>query len=59
MMNVHTQFEKGMSTFSYYNNREYFYKNDNFKQLSTNMNEKDKEIFYCDFKKVMINFINE
>ena len=52
MVNVQTQFEKAMSTFSYYSLRDYTYKNDNFKQLTNKMNEKDNEIFYCNFKEV-------
>lgn len=58
MMNVQTQFNKAMNTFSYYNTREYVYRNDNFQQLTVNMNKKDNEIFYCDFKKVKYFFLN-
>lgn len=56
MVSFQKQFNKAMNTFTYYNTREYVYKNDKFKQLTVNMNEKDKEIFYCDFEKVMIHY---
>lgn len=57
MINVQSQFNKAMSTFSYYNTREYDYRNENFQQLTVKMNKKDNEIFYCDFKKVIIYII--
>lgn len=52
MISVQSQFDKAMHTFSWYTTRDYVYRNDNFKQLTVDMNEKDKEIFYCDFKQV-------
>ena len=41
-----------MHTLGYYNTKEYFYKNEQFMNLPNEMNEKDRELFYCDFKRV-------
>jgi hypothetical protein len=41
-----------MHTLGFYNLREYVYKNDQFMSLPKEMNEKDRELFYCDFERV-------
>ena len=41
-----------MHTMSFYSRKEYIYKNENFMNLSNEMNEKDRETFYVDFKRV-------
>ncbi|KAL7012852.1 hypothetical protein ACKWTF_015078 [Chironomus riparius] len=46
------KFDRGMHTLGFYNTREYFYKNEQFMNLPNEMNEKDRELFYCDFKRV-------
>lgn len=41
-----------MATFGFYNTREYTYKNEAFMNLPNEMNDKDRETFYADFKRV-------
>lgn len=43
-----------MKTMGFYNTRYYDYKNDSLKNLPMEMSEKDREIFFCDFKTVSI-----
>ena len=52
------KFDRGMVTMAYYNLKEYFYKNDQFMNLPNELSEKDREVFYCDFKRVSFdNFV--
>lgn len=49
---VQRKIDRGMATLGFYNTREYIYKNDAFMNLSNEMNEKDRDTFYVDFKRV-------
>lgn len=46
------KFDKGMKTLGFYNTRDFNWKNDIFQNLPDEMNEKDRETFFCDFKAV-------
>lgn len=41
-----------MKTLGFYNTRYYDYKNDSLKKLPMELSEKDRKIFFCDFKTV-------
>ncbi|KAG5669115.1 hypothetical protein PVAND_017011 [Polypedilum vanderplanki] len=49
---VQRKFDRGMKTLGFYNRREYLYKNEQFLNLPKEMNEKDRELFYCDFERL-------
>lgn len=46
------KFDKGMKTLGFYNTRDFTWKNDILRNLPNEMNEKDRETFFCDFKAV-------
>ncbi|CRK92411.1 CLUMA_CG005971, isoform A [Clunio marinus] len=46
------KFDTAMKTLRFYNTRDFFWQNDQFKNLHKELSEKDKEIFYCNFEEV-------
>lgn len=56
---VQRKIDRGMRTLGFYNTREYVYKNEVFMSLPNSMNEKDRDTFYSDFKRVSRIYANQ
>lgn len=52
LVKVQNRISHGLKVVQYYTVRNWIFKNDNLKQLQSEMNEVDKEIFFCDMAKL-------
>ncbi|KAL7038720.1 hypothetical protein ACKWTF_009670 [Chironomus riparius] len=52
LVNVQKRINQGLKVLQYYTTRKWTFHNDNFKKLSNEMNDIDKEIFNCDMSKI-------
>ena len=52
-MNVQKRISQGLKVLQYYTTKEWTFKNKNFLKMYEDMNDFDKETFYCDTTKVM------
>lgn len=52
-MNVQKRVSQGLKVLQYYTTKEWIFNNKNFLKLYEDMNDFDKETFYCDNTKVM------
>ena len=54
LVNVQKRVSQGLKVLQYYTTRDWIFKNENFIKLYQEMNEVDKEKFYCDLKQIEI-----
>jgi fatty acyl-CoA reductase len=52
LVDVQKRVSQGLKVLQYYTTRPWIFKNDNFKKLYNEMNDVDKEKFYCDLKQI-------
>jgi alcohol-forming fatty acyl-CoA reductase len=52
LVNVQKRVSQGLKVLQYYTTRDWVFKNENFIKLYEEMNEVDKEKFYCDLKQI-------
>lgn len=52
------KFDKGMHTFGFYHTRDYTWQNDQFKNLPNELSDEDNKKFFCDFKKVRVEWVH-
>lgn len=53
MMNVQKRIGQGLNVLQYYTARDWKFRNDNLVNLSCEMNDVDKEKFFCDTKPML------
>ncbi|CAO1407990.1 unnamed protein product [Diamesa serratosioi] len=52
LVNVQKRISQGLKVLQYYTTRDWIFKNENFRKMYEDMNEFDKETFYCDNTKI-------
>lgn len=52
-MNVQKRVSQGLKVLQYYTTKDWIFRNENFLKLYEDMNDYDKDTFYCDNTKVI------
>lgn len=55
LVKVQKRVSQGLKVLQYYTTKDWIFNNKNFHKLYEDMNDFDKETFYCDITKVMLN----